>query len=139
MNDQCAECGMPCEPGEYHPFAACLMFKACHNSTTVRANLAAVSARAALEAQAAPSAQQAAQPLTRADGMPTSETERKLRRMLCAVYAGSVAYMDDGEASLGDRIPFIDFMRMTPDEIDGAMRERALAMLAAAPQQPPQG
>lgn len=36
----CAECGMPCRAGEYHPFAACLMFKACHNSETVRANLA---------------------------------------------------------------------------------------------------
>lgn len=36
----CGECGMPCRAGEYHPFAACLMFKACHNSETVRANLA---------------------------------------------------------------------------------------------------
>lgn len=35
----CAECGMPCSPKEYHPYAACLMFKACHNSETVRANL----------------------------------------------------------------------------------------------------
>jgi hypothetical protein len=38
----CAECGMPVWPGEYHPYAACLMFKACHNSETVTANLAAV-------------------------------------------------------------------------------------------------
>ena len=38
----CADCGMPVAPGEYHPFAACLMFKACHSSDTVRANLAAV-------------------------------------------------------------------------------------------------
>lgn len=38
----CAECGMVCEPGEYHPYAACLMFKACQNSATVRANLEAV-------------------------------------------------------------------------------------------------
>lgn len=39
----CAECGMTMEkPGEYHPYAACLMFKACHSSTTVRANLSAV-------------------------------------------------------------------------------------------------
>jgi len=30
---------MPCRPDEYHPFAACLMFKACHNSETVRASL----------------------------------------------------------------------------------------------------
>lgn len=40
----CAECGMPCRAGEYHPFAACLMFKACHNSETVRANLATLQA-----------------------------------------------------------------------------------------------
>lgn len=38
----CGTCGMPCTPGEYHPYAACLMFKACHNSETVRANLDAV-------------------------------------------------------------------------------------------------
>lgn len=38
----CGECGMPCAPGEYHPYAACLMFKACHNSGTVRSNLEAV-------------------------------------------------------------------------------------------------
>ena len=42
MSDElnpCTECGMPCSVGEYHPYAACLMFKACHNSETVRANL----------------------------------------------------------------------------------------------------
>jgi len=38
----CGTCGMPCTPGEYHPYAACLMFKACHDSETVRANLEAV-------------------------------------------------------------------------------------------------
>lgn len=35
----CDDCGMTCEPNEFHPYAACLMFKACHNSKTVRANL----------------------------------------------------------------------------------------------------
>ena len=40
----CAECGMGCNAGEYHPYAACLMFKQCRNSETVRANLAAVRA-----------------------------------------------------------------------------------------------
>lgn len=40
----CGTCGMPCTSGEYHPYAACLMFKACHNSETVRANLEAVRA-----------------------------------------------------------------------------------------------
>lgn len=39
---RCAECGMHVRPREYHPFAACLMFKACHDSDTVRASLAAV-------------------------------------------------------------------------------------------------
>lgn len=38
----CDFCGMPCTLNEYHPNAACLMFKACHNSDTVRANLEAV-------------------------------------------------------------------------------------------------
>lgn len=44
----CGECGMPCRPDEYHPFAACLMFKACHNSETVRANLEALRAEVEL-------------------------------------------------------------------------------------------
>lgn len=35
----CTECGMPCEAAEYHPYAACLMYMACHDSETVRANL----------------------------------------------------------------------------------------------------
>jgi uncharacterized lipoprotein YajG len=45
----CQECGMACEPGEYHPYAACLMFKGCHNGDTVRDNLDGA-ARAAREA-----------------------------------------------------------------------------------------
>lgn len=43
----CAECGMAVSPGEYHPFAACLMFKGCHDGDQVRANLAAVRGHAA--------------------------------------------------------------------------------------------
>lgn len=38
-DERCTECGMPCESTDYHPYAACLMFKACHNSATVKANL----------------------------------------------------------------------------------------------------
>lgn len=34
----CAECGMCIAPMEYHPYAACLMFKGCHDAITVRAN-----------------------------------------------------------------------------------------------------
>lgn len=43
----CAECGMACPPNEYHPYAACLMFKGCHDSETVRSNLYALSAQPA--------------------------------------------------------------------------------------------
>jgi hypothetical protein len=42
MSKVCAMCGMACGPADYHPYAACLMFMACHDSETVRANLAAV-------------------------------------------------------------------------------------------------
>jgi hypothetical protein len=50
----CTECGMLCEWREFHPFAACLMFKGCHDSDKVRANLNAVrEAGSAAAAQAA--------------------------------------------------------------------------------------
>lgn len=42
----CGECGMLCAPGEFHPFAACLMFKGCRSANTVRANLPPVSSMA---------------------------------------------------------------------------------------------
>lgn len=42
LSTMCADCGMAVSPGEYHPFAACLMFKACHDGDQVRANLDAV-------------------------------------------------------------------------------------------------
>lgn len=35
----CQECGMLVRGQEYHPYAACLMFKGCHDAETVRANL----------------------------------------------------------------------------------------------------
>ena len=44
-NNHCQECGMPVDPSEYHPYGACLMFKGCHNSATVRANLWAIQER----------------------------------------------------------------------------------------------
>lgn len=40
----CGQCGMPCRPAEYHPYAACLMYMACHDGNTVRDNLDAVKA-----------------------------------------------------------------------------------------------
>ena len=35
----CAECGMIVDANEYHPYAACLMFKSCKDSDVVRSNL----------------------------------------------------------------------------------------------------
>ena len=39
----CQQCGMHVENAtDYHPYAACLMFKACHDGNKVQANLDAV-------------------------------------------------------------------------------------------------
>jgi hypothetical protein len=40
--DEGKECGMPLLYAEYHPYAACLMFKACHDVETVQDNLDSV-------------------------------------------------------------------------------------------------
>lgn len=46
-DDACHSCGMITkEDREYHPYAACLLFKACGNGDTVRAELAAVKGHA---------------------------------------------------------------------------------------------
>lgn len=46
----CAECGMSVDKATtYHPYAACLMFKACQNSDVVQANLDAVLAHGIAE------------------------------------------------------------------------------------------
>lgn len=43
----CSECGMALrEPYEYHPYAACLMFRGCTDGDVVRANLNAVRTKA---------------------------------------------------------------------------------------------
>ena len=39
INTNCAECGMPCDTREFHPFAACLMFKQTKDARLVRSNL----------------------------------------------------------------------------------------------------
>ena len=39
---ECCDCGMLVDVGEYHSFAVCLMFKACHDSRIVYANLNAM-------------------------------------------------------------------------------------------------
>jgi len=41
-NNICQECKMPVIQGQYHPYAACLMFKACRNSEVVKQNLRGV-------------------------------------------------------------------------------------------------
>jgi hypothetical protein len=40
--EPCCECGMHVTIDQYHPYAACLMFKQCHDSEVVEANLLAV-------------------------------------------------------------------------------------------------
>lgn len=43
MTETCRECGMPVDAAStYHPYAACLMFKACGDGEVVQANLDAV-------------------------------------------------------------------------------------------------
>lgn len=81
-------------------------------------------AQAILVAEAAP----------RPDGMPVSPVERRLRRMLCLQRHGSAAYMDDGEAAFGgdEDCPSIDYMRMTPNQIEAIWREAGARKLARA-------
>jgi hypothetical protein len=67
----------------------------------------------------------------REDGMPASAVERQLRRMLCAAHCGVSAYMDDGEASDSSMLPHIDFMRMTPSDIQAALLQRGMKKLEA--------
>ena len=50
----------------------------------------------------------------------------QLRRMLGILYAGPLAYTDDGELQDNRTTPFIDFMKDTPQEIQAKMRERSL-------------
>ena len=38
----CTECGMPVQWGDYHPYAACLMFKGCGDAETVNKHLNAI-------------------------------------------------------------------------------------------------
>ncbi len=41
-NHTCIACGMSVKPRAYHPYAACLMFRACQDGNIVDANLQAV-------------------------------------------------------------------------------------------------
>lgn len=42
MSKSCKTCGMGLIPNEYHPPAACLMFKGCRNSEIVREEIRAM-------------------------------------------------------------------------------------------------
>ena len=42
VDNYCTGCGMKCQPKEYHPYAACLMFHGCHSAEVVRSNLRAI-------------------------------------------------------------------------------------------------
>ncbi len=60
--------------------------------------------------------------------------ERKLRHLLCTIYAGALGYYDDGEASDSREHPAIDFLRDSPDDIQRKIweRNRRAAMKDAA-------
>jgi hypothetical protein len=46
----CHQCGMVCQPDEYHPYAACILYGAIHDGDAVRANLNAIAQHARQEA-----------------------------------------------------------------------------------------
>ena len=50
MKTTCQECRMVVEAGEYHPYAACLMFKECSDGGEVMENLEAVMRKGAEKA-----------------------------------------------------------------------------------------
>jgi hypothetical protein len=54
----------------------------------------------------------------RPDGMPASQDERKLRRLLCVAHE-ELPYMDDGEA----QGPTLDWMRCSVTDIENRIRE----------------
>lgn len=41
-NTACVECGMPVMAADYHPYAACLMYKGCQDAYLVQQNIDAV-------------------------------------------------------------------------------------------------
>lgn len=76
----CTYCGMTCAPGEYHPYGVCLMFKACRNSETVRANLAAMREHFQAEAR--------------------QQDEALIRQMRNALFALPLPYSSETRAAL---------------------------------------
>lgn len=78
----CGECGMPVDPGQYHPYTACLLFKQTHSSAEVEANLAAVVEHGAAGARAFIAAQAADKDALRAEA--AREERAFVRRELLA-------------------------------------------------------
>lgn len=69
---RCSECGMETHDAcEYHPYAACLMYKACGDRSTVLANLNAVLAMGRLSVSASSNDQHRPSILDRPADAPT--------------------------------------------------------------------
>lgn len=66
------------------------------------------------------------------DGMPTSDDERALRRLLAARVAMPGTYMDDGEAQGQQHGITIDFMREPAADIDAKLRALSVARVERA-------
>lgn len=76
--------------------------------------------------------QSAREDLERGPGAWLSERESRLRTLLAFAYSGSQhLYGDDGELVDG-RLPFIDYMRDSVEEIEKAMEARGMAALSAS-------
>ena len=74
----CAECGMQVDAGEYHPYAACLMFRACASAQTVRTNLKAVLDKSSAMPIVLPTTKEPAKPSK--DDMLVIAGERRMKR-----------------------------------------------------------
>ena len=58
--------------------------------------------------------------------MISDEEEFILRRLLAVRYAGAVLYTNDGELEDNYEVPFIDFLRDLPSEIEAKIYQRHL-------------
>lgn len=65
--------------------------------------------------------------MQRGQVMPTDE--KKLRKLLALTYAGAGLYADDGELQDNRKLPQIDFLRDSIDDITWKMEQRALHAL----------
>lgn len=134
----CTECGTPVRYGSRHSKCAPQAAQAQPQEQPSKSQVK----RIATQMGWTPPAGEQAQPQEqkrRADGMPASEDERYLRRLL-AVRSGIFgAYFDDGEAHGQEHGIAIDFMREPVAHIDAKLRalNAARALVSAQPQEPP--